>query len=267
MTAIVPTRYEFGKNWTRFVKKSADEERVAVAKKHLLAFIKRADLDGLDFLDIGCGSGIHSLAAHRAGARKIHGFDYDADSIAATNLMRQRAADAANWSVERGDILDEDYVSSLGQWSFVYSWGVLHHTGDVWRALENASRTVANGGLFYIALYSEDVQKDPKFWLDIKRKYNLASPAERRRMEWWYVWHYVVPRNPLYIPYVAWRVARYRLMRGMSFFADIRDWLGGWPMQFTRDNDVVEFLRQCGFSLTNMKTGEACTEFLFTKNA
>jgi len=260
------TRYEFGKNWTRFVKENANRERTEIAKKHLLAFIKRDDLKGLDFLDIGCGSGIHSLGAYEAGTGKLHSFDYDADSVHATNLIRGQAGQPGNWTVERGDILSDEYVASLGKWNFVYSWGVLHHTGDVWRAIDNAAKTVADGGLFYIALYSEDVQTDPDFWLRIKQEYNKASPARRRRMEWWYVWVYVMKRNPLRLPYVFWRIARHQLTRGMSFFADIRDWLGGWPMQFTRDAEVIKFLEDRGFVQTNIKTGEACTEFLFSKN-
>lgn len=260
------TRYEFGKNWTRFVKENANRERIEVAKKHLLTFIKRDDLKGLDFLDIGCGSGIHSLGAYEAGAGKLHSFDYDADSVYATNLIRGETGRLDNWTVERGDVLSDDYVASLGKWNFVYSWGVLHHTGDVWRALDNAAKTVADGGLFYIALYSEDVQTDPEYWLKIKQEYNKASQIKRWYMEWSYVWVHLMCRNIRNAPDVLRLIARHQFTRGMNFFADIRDWLGGWPMQFTRDADVVKFLEDRGFVLTNIKTGEACTEFLFSKN-
>ena len=262
-TSSSARRYEFGKNWTRFVEKSATDERVDIAKRHILAFVGRDSLDGLDFLDIGCGSGIHSLAAHQAGAGKIHGFDYDENSVNATNIMRGRAGEPQNWTVERGDVLNDEYVASLGKWNLVYSWGVLHHTGDVWRAIENASKTVAKDGLFYIALYSEDVQTDPQFWLDVKQKYNEASPVRRWLMEWWYVWNFVMGRNPLKAGQVFARILRHRFTRGMSFFADIRDWLGGWPMEFTRDADVINYLAARGLENVNIKTGEACTEFLF----
>jgi 2-polyprenyl-6-hydroxyphenyl methylase/3-demethylubiquinone-9 3-methyltransferase len=256
-------RYEFGKNWTRFVKKSATDERVDIAKRHILTFVGRDSLDGLDFLDIGCGSGIHSLAAYQAGAGKVRGFDYDQNSVNATNIMRWRAGEPHNWMVERGDVLDDKYVASLGKWNFVYSWGVLHHTGDVWRAIENASKTVARDGLFYIALYSEDIQTDPQFWLDVKRKYNETSQIGRWRMELWYVWHFVMQRDLHRWKELFTRILHHRFTRGMSFFADIRDWLGGWPMEFTRDADVINFLAARGFEKVNIKTGEACTEFLF----
>jgi SAM-dependent methyltransferase len=258
-------RFEFGRNWVGFVQRNLSDDRIDIARRHILAFIKRDDLRGLDFLDIGSGSGINSAAASRAGAGKIHSFDYDPNSVAATNMVRKRLGEPVSWKVMRGDVLDDRLMQSLGKWNFVYSWGVLHHTGDVWHALDNASKAVADGGLFYIALYSADVQSDPDFWLRIKREYNQASSWKKRRMVWWYVWTFFLERNVFRIPRVILRAARYRMSRGMSMLVDVRDWLGGWPMEFTRDADVTEFLRQRGFSRENIKTGEACTEFLFVK--
>src|SRR5215469_21713 len=106
-TPATAKRFEFGKNWTRFVEKSVTDERVDIAKRHILAFVGRDSLEGLDFLDIGCGSGIHSLAAYQAGAGKIHGFDYDENSVNATNIMRRRAGEPGNWTVEQGDALND----------------------------------------------------------------------------------------------------------------------------------------------------------------
>jgi len=257
------SRYEFGRNWTRYVKRSFNDERLEIAKRHLLTLIGRNDLQGVEFLDIGCGSGIHSLAAFRAGAERIHSFDYDPDSVRATELVREYAGKPSTWTVERGDVLDEAYLATLGKWRFVYSWGVLHHTGDVWRALANAQRLVTDGGTFYIALYSAEMQKDPEFWLRIKQEYNKADSLKRWRMECWYVWNYVMCRRIWRLPHLIKRIVEYRFSRGMSFFADVRDWLGGWPMQFVHDQEVVDFLEgKCGFKLVNIKTGEACTEFV-----
>jgi SAM-dependent methyltransferase len=268
MTSADKRRFEFGKNWSRYVNRSLNPERVEIAKQHLLKFLRRDDLKGLDFLDIGCGSGIHSLAAFEAGASKVYSFDYDADSVAATNIVRKSAGAPANWSVARADVLDNAYVKSLGKWRLVYSWGVLHHTGDVWQALANAQSAVADGGIFYIALYSADVQTDPKFWLRIKREYNESGALKRWRMVWWYVWVYIMNRRIGQFPDLIKRIVQHRFGRGMSFFTDIRDWLGGWPMEFVHDKDVIEFLEQKhGFRLANIKPGEACTEFVFERVA
>jgi 2-polyprenyl-6-hydroxyphenyl methylase/3-demethylubiquinone-9 3-methyltransferase len=260
--------YEFGKNWKRYINRAFNEERVEIAKRHLLGTVGRDDLRGLDFLDIGCGSGIHSLAALRAEAGKIHSFDYDPDSVTATGMLRLRAGEPTNWKIERGNVLDDAYIASLGTWNFVYSWGVLHHTGDVWRALANAQRTVAKGGLFYIALYSADMQTDPDYWLRIKQEYNKAGPLKRRQMECSYVWNDVMYCRISNFSDLIKRIVEHRFTRGMSFFTDVRDWLGGWPMQFVLDQAVVDFLeKQHGFACMKMKTGEACTEFVFRRQA
>lgn len=262
-------RFEFGQNWKDFVDRSFSEERLAVAQKKILDFTGLKDLEGFDFLDIGCGSGIHSFGAFRSKARKLHSFDYDRNSVAATQIMREKAGLPENWKVEWGDVLDQAYVDKLGKWNFVYSWGVLHHTGEMWRAVRNAQRPVAENGYFYIALYSADVDLRPskEFWLEVKKKYNEASPAKKRMMVGWYVWRFGMSRNPLLFPLVLYRIAKHRHQRGMNYFSDVRDWLGGWPMEYAPDQEVVDILEgEYGFKLANVATGEACTEFLFIRS-
>lgn len=260
-------RFEFGKNWSRFVKSRFSQERCDVAKKRILEFVHRPSLEEVDFLDIGCGSGLHSLAAWQAGARKVHSFDYDTDSVAATKSLWERAGRPTNWTVEQGDVLNRAYLESLGKWNFVYSWGVLHHTGAMWQAIGNAQTTVADGGNLYIALYSADADFKPskEFWLDIKQKYNRAGWFGRERMLWWYVWNFVLDRKLSKLPELIKRTWQYKFQRGMDLYADIRDWLGGWPMEYAGDQQTVDFLQQFGFRLANLKTGEACSEFLFQK--
>src|SRR4051812_34201774 len=103
-------RFEFGQNWSGFIKRNFSQERCNLAKKHILEFMKRDSLEGVDFLDIGCGSGIHSLAAFQSGAGRVHSFDYDPNSVAATKMLWERAGSPSNWVVERGDALDPAYL-------------------------------------------------------------------------------------------------------------------------------------------------------------
>jgi 2-polyprenyl-6-hydroxyphenyl methylase/3-demethylubiquinone-9 3-methyltransferase len=50
----------------------------------------------------------------------------------------------------------------------------------------------------------------------------------------------------------------------MSFLTDAKDWLGGWPMEFAKDRDVLKyFMEERGCILENLRTGSGNTEFLF----
>jgi 2-polyprenyl-6-hydroxyphenyl methylase/3-demethylubiquinone-9 3-methyltransferase len=260
-------RFWFGRNWHGFVKRNFTPERCEVAKKRVLDFVGRPNLEGVDFLDIGCGSGIHSYAVWQSGAKHVHSFDYDPNSVEATRYLWNLAGRPANWSIERGDALDKDYIARLGKWSFVYSWGVLHHTGAMWDAVRNAQSTVADGGQFYLALYSSDVQPQAQMWLDVKKDYVNTNFFGRRRWEAWYIWNYMMGKDMKKLPDVLKRMAEYKFNRGMDLMTDIRDWLGGWPMEFAGDQETVDLLEgECGFRLTNASTGEACTEFLFKRS-
>src|SRR3954471_7639318 len=128
MSAITKElRFGFGQNWMRYLS-SVDEKRIAQAEHSLVDWL--GDLHGLRFLDIGCGSGLFSLAARNLGA-EVLSFDYDRQSVACAEELRRvyRPGDAG-WRIEQGSVLDRAYLASLGAWDVVYSWGVLHHTGS-----------------------------------------------------------------------------------------------------------------------------------------
>ena len=260
-------RFDFGKNWLEFTKKNFGEFQVNASKKRITEFMKMDSLDGLSFLDIGCGSGLHSCAALSLGAKEVFSFDYDPISIESTKYIANLVGAPSNWHLEQGSVLDEEYMAGLAQFDIVYSWGVLHHTGNVWKALELASKKVKSGGLFYIALYAADVQLNPppQFWLDVKKKYVSSSWLTRTFMDWWYVWRFVMGKDLRRVPEFLQRRRDHKKTRGMDIMTDIRDWLGGWPMEFVYDNDVIDFCKKHSFRLENITTGEACTEFLFVK--
>jgi len=262
-------RFEFGKNWKDFIERHYNQDLVDVSKRHILGVLKRGDLKGLRVLDIGCGSGLHSMAMFQAGVTALHSFDYDPNSVAATEMLHQKAGSPATWTIQQGSVLDDSFMSSLPTYDLVYSWGVLHHTGEVWKAVDLAAARVVPGGLFYIALYSADVQKNPppEFWLQVKQKYVNSGWLVRRWMDWWYVWRFMMHRNPTLIPVVLKRMRDHSKTRGMNMFTDIRDWLGGWPMEFVWDADAIKFCEQRGFILREILTGEANTEFLFERRA
>ena len=153
--------FDFGQNWENFIADSFNEERVSISKKHLLDFLRVKNLSGLSFLDVGCGSGLHSLAAFLAGAESIYSFDLSEKSVAATTQLWEMVGSPEHWVITQGSILDDEFVSKVPQTDVVYSWGVLHHTGRMWEAVDNALKMVSPGGLVYIALYADEMYQNP----------------------------------------------------------------------------------------------------------
>ncbi|HIC8861792.1 TPA: class I SAM-dependent methyltransferase [Aeromonas hydrophila] len=258
-------RFEFGANWQSYLDHNLSPERIAQARQHLLSFIGREDLRGLRILDIGSGSGIHSMAAFQAGAAEVVSFDYDAESVMATKRLHAMCQSPDNWRVMQGSVLDPEFMNSLGQFDLVYAWGVLHHTGAVWTAIDLASTCVKPGGLMYIALYDSDWSAEsPEFWCDIKQRYTVSSAMVRRMYEAWYVARFVLRYNPFRLGHLLKHAREYKKNRGMDFYHDVKDWLGGWPMEYTRIYDAIPFLLARNMQLLRTKVGEANTEYLFS---
>ena len=263
MSVPDPLRYEFGRNWASYAHGHLDADRLRIAGEHLLGFLKLPDLAGRTFLDIGCGSGIHSLAALHAGAKRVVSFDYDEDSVRTTRSLHEAAGAPAHWTVLQGSVLDRGFLSRLEPADVVYSWGVLHHTGRMWEAVENAAATVATDGVFYFALYTSDVVRDPAAALRLKQRYNAAGPGLRRLLEWRHAWRVAI-RHDLRRLRAPWSTMRgYRASRGMEFWTDIRDWLGGWPMEFAGIAETKALCRdRLGLELLALSAGAANTEYL-----
>jgi len=257
-------RFGFGRNWADFVEKHYSEETVAASKADLLGFLKLDHLNNRQFLDIGCGSGLSSLAALKAGATKVVSFDFDSNSVETTRLLKRHLGNPSNWEVLQGSILDDAFVALLDTADIVYAWGVLHHTGDVWHALENTKRLMKPDGLLFIALYEYDVvTPSAEFWLDIKQKYNRGGWFTKRRYEIWYIWRFMMEGKFRNLPRAIHQI-RSRKDRGMAFYNDLVDWLGGWPMEFVKFADVKQWAEQNDLEIINLNYGKiANTEYLF----
>ena len=264
------SRFSVGRNWQRFLA-VVDDARIADAAESLRQMLNVETLEGRTFLDVGCGSGLFSLAAARLGARRVHSFDYDPQSVACARELKARYLGSADqWTIERGSILDREYVGELRTWDVVYSWGVLHHTGQMWTALDHAASLVAPRGLLYIAIYN-DQGRWSRMWLGIKRFYNRARPL-RPALTAGYAM-YLVARG-LATDAVRLRppLRRYREYakntRGMSAFRDWVDWLGGYPFEVATPEAIFDFFRARGFRLARLKTvgGKlGCNEFVLCR--
>lgn len=257
-------RFEFGKNWGRFLTNLTDE-RIVAADESLRTMLEVENLNGKRFLDIGSGSGLFSLAARRLGA-SVHSFDYDPNSVACTKELRRRYFPQDDqWHVEEGSVLDQNYIRSLGEFDVVYSWGVLHHTGQMWTALDHAHLPVARGGKLFIAIYN-DTGSQARRWRWIKKTYNdlpgflrlpfamvVSAPDELK-----YRMHSILSPQPK------------ENRRGMSRWYDMIDWVGGYPYEVATPEQIFDFYKERGFGLTKMKCGGVglgCNEFVFARTA
>ena len=246
-------RFSFGRNWKNY-SSLIDEARLGVAMEALSS--RLGDLQGKSFLDIGCGSGLHSLAAFRLGASRIFAFDFDRDAVECTKRV---VGDHPNFHVERGDVLDAAYVESLGKFDVVYCWGVLHHTGSMWQAIGNAVQCVAPGGLFEIAIYNDQGRRS-EMWRKIKWTYN-AIPVLRWPMIAGFIVAALMKGRGRFVR--QWK--EYRQNRGMSQWYDIVDWLGGYPFEVASREAVTSFLRERGFEVTvtmSSGNGSGCNEYV-----
>lgn len=253
-------RFQFGKNWKKFLN-TISEERVVNAEKSLKAMLGVDSLKGKSFLDIGCGSGLFSLAAKNLGARVVS-FDFDEYSVECTQYLKSEYyADSIDWTIHQGSALDSDFLRTLGQFDVVYSWGVLHHTGSMWDALSKVDQTVKKNGSLFIAIYN-DQGGISKYWSFVKYTYNkfiLSKP-------FWIFIHLIYPIMPS-------QILRFfrneKPPRGMTVWYDLLDWLGGYPFEVARPEEIVLFYQKNKYQIVNLKTvgGKmGCNEFVFTKN-
>lgn len=263
-------RFRFGRNWRHFLA-LLDDDRIREAERSLQTFLGQERLDGLTFLDAGCGSGLFSLAARRLGAT-VTSFDYDPESVDCTQSLKSRffPTDMA-WRVLQGSVLDERFVQTLGTYDVVYSWGVLHHTGDMWRALRLAALPVSETGRLFIAIYN-DCGETSRRWHALKRFYNHL-PAVVKPTFAAGTWAFMEAREMFghlrrfrLHDYVR-SLAAYRKNRGMNRWHDAADWIGGYPYEYTTLQQLTGFYAKIGFTPERSAeaSGLGCHEILFRR--
>jgi 2-polyprenyl-6-hydroxyphenyl methylase/3-demethylubiquinone-9 3-methyltransferase len=268
MTETKIQGFAFGENWKNFLR-ILSNEHIHEAEKALAVFLGTTDLTGKRFLDIGSGSGLHSLAAHKMGAI-VHSFDFDPQSVACTEELKRRYAQhEKQWKVEQGSILDQEFIRGLGEFDVCYAWGVLHHTGSLWQALHNAQLPVRPGGLLFVAIYN-DQGSISVFWKIIKRMYCSGWLGRTLISATFYPVFFfsglaidlVRLQNP------AIRYREHKTYRGMSLLHDWRDWLGGYPFEPADPKKIISFYTNLGFELIRFEPtrhGFGNNQFLFRR--
>jgi 2-polyprenyl-6-hydroxyphenyl methylase/3-demethylubiquinone-9 3-methyltransferase len=265
-------RFAFGRNWEQFLER-VDLSRIQSAEVSLQRMLGLERMDGLRFLDVGCGSGLFSLAAYRLGA-KVHALDYDPLCVKCAQELRRRFAPDADrqWTIETGSALDAEFLDTLGHFDVVYSWGVLHATGDMYRALELIAGRLREGGQLWIAIYNDQGGWSRR-WRLLKRLYNRLPPLLRGPYT-----VLIMGTRELRLAGIALLRLRpreyvrswtqYDQQRGMSRWHDMVDWLGGYPFEVARPEEIFRFCRDRGLTLEELTThgnSIACNEYVFRK--
>ncbi len=252
--------FDFGANWQDFTAERVDEQRLRIAAESLQSLLGTARLDSKSVLDVGCGSGLFAVAASRLGAEHVVGIDINPRSIEASHANQARFAPAAPIAFQQGSALNSQQMQALGTFDIVYAWGSLHHTGAMWDAIRNTMQCVKPHGALVLAIYNQHATS--RIWKAIKWLYNQVPPLAQRGMAFVfaiviYIAKFLVTRrNPL------------EKERGMDFWYDVIDWVGGYPYEYATPQLVARFAEAYGFRLQKLVPAQVptgCNEFVFVR--
>lgn len=267
---LLSSHFEFGQNWAEY-SRTIDEERIANATNNLSRLIGVKSLKDKTFLDIGSGSGIHSYSALKLGAKFVQAVDIDPVSIKTTKTLLSSKSNFKNWNAEVVSVFDlSDKIAD--KFDVVYSWGVLHHTGSMFRAIREASKMVKDDGLLVLALYRKTLLCP--FWKIEKQVFCKLPSFAKKIVSFIYIAFYflgliVTGRSPIT------HIRNYREKRGMNFYYDVVDWLGGYPYESISFKEMVHFMKSLGFVLVQENAnkayslgifGSGCDEYTFRKS-
>jgi predicted RNA methylase len=261
------SHFSFGENWAEYAQK-IDEKRIEEAEKSIVRLVGKEAIEGRTFLDIGCGSGLFSLAAVRLGARQLLAVDLDPQSVETTRRTLSRHVPGANWDCRQISVFDLDQ-STAGTFDVVYSFGVLHHTGAMYDAITKASKLVAPNGMLTLGLYG----KTPfcGMWRVEKRIYSRSPKWVQKVIAKVYV-EVVRLRLALKGESLKKKREEYWKQRGMEMANDTHDWLGGYPYESISPKEIMGFMHGLGFEPVRSFVypcigllGAGCDEYSFTR--
>lgn len=260
-------RFKFGKNWSKYAS-LVDEIRIKKAELHLQSRFNLSILNG-NLLDIGSGSGVFTAAASRLGAR-VKAFDYDLECVATTQVVAKTfgVIDKIDL-IKQGDILGDEWLGAIKNADFIYSWGVLHHTGSLWQSLANIADNAKPKCIFVTAIYN-DLGEETLRWTRLKKLYvnRVLMRPILVVYSWYSFWakqqfrSLVTGKNPL----KSW--IEYSIdSRGMSAWHDLVDWAGGYPFEASTPTRMIEFMAAKGWRCEEVwrNNGIGNNEFRFIK--
>lgn len=262
-------QFAFGRNWRQFVEKISVEGLISSVKE-LRGLVGPSNLHGLTVLDLGCGSGLSSLSFKILGANVIS-VDVQDESLEASRHLQMRfksvlnnvSSEDSTWQFEKASVLDA-WALAARKPVDVYTWGVLHHTGDVWQAIHNAQLPLREDGLLLVAVYAEEFYDEKDNILMMKDFYRKANRRQQEHLDIAVGIYWLRPllragKNPFEV------LRNFSQMRGMDFWTDVRDWLGGWPTEFVSTSAMLSFVKHTGLRCVHVRRNGGNTEFALTK--